>query len=371
MLDGLGSSIDVSGGTNEISVNISSLTENIDKTLAIAEEVLLSPKFSQEDFDRSKKQQLDAIQQQMVNAGAIAEISFMRLLYGSGHIMAMPAIGTTETVSKLTLEDVKAYYAKFFTPGATKVMLVGNLTQLQLMPKMKFLSKWAGAKVDRPAEPTLPVIAKTMIYFIDKKGAPQSEIRIGGLSMPYDATGDYYKSTIANFPFGGAFNGRVNLLLREKRGFTYGARGGFNGGRWDGTFVMSAGVRANATDSAVVDFMSEMKRYAEGGMTADELAFTKSSLGQSDALKYEAPFQKASFLKRLLDYNLDGSYVKQQTQILQTITLADLNALAKKKLNYNNVNIVIVGDKAANLDKIKKLGYDVKVLDLNGKEVKE
>jgi len=249
-------------------------------------------------------------------------------------------------------------------------MVVGNLSKEQVMPKMKFLSKWAGGKNERPDEPTPPAITKISLYFVDKKGAPQSEIRIGNMAMPYDATGDYYKSSILNFPFGASFNGRINLLLREKRGFTYGARGSFNGGQWDGTFVMNAGVRANATDSAVVDFMSELKKYAEGGMTAEELSFTKSSLGQSDALKYEAPFQKAIFLKRLLDYNLDGNYVKQQSEILQNITLAELNALAKKKYNYNNVNILIVGDKETYLEKVKKLGYDVKVVDVNGNEVK-
>lgn len=371
MLDELGSSIDVSAGTNEITINISSLTENLDKTMAIAEEILLKPKFSQEDFDRVKKQQTDAIQQQMASASALADMSFMRLMYGPNHIMGSPSIGTAESVGKLTLDDVKAYYKKYITPAATKIMVVGNLKKEQVTPKMQFLSKWSGAKVDRPAEPAPPAIAKTMIYFVDKKGAPQSEIRIGNLSMPYDATGEYYRSTIMNFPFGASFNGRVNLLLREKRGFTYGARGAFNGGLWDGTFVMNAGVRANATDSAVVDFMSEMKRYADGGMTADELTFTKSSLGQGDALKFEAPLQKATFLKRLLDYNLDGTYVKQQNSILQNVTLAELNGLAKKKYNYNNVNIVIVGDKATYLDKVKKLGYDVKVVDVSGNEVKE
>lgn len=371
ILDALGSSIDVSASTNEVTMNISCLTENIDKTLALAEEILFKPKLSQEDFDRCKKQQLDAIQQQQANAAVLADMAFMRLLYGPGHIMSVPSIGTSETVSKLNLDDVKNYYKTFFSPSVTKVMLVGNLSQAQLMPKMKFLEQWRGAKNEKAAEPTPPSIARTMIYFVDKKAAPQSEIRIGNLSMPWDATGDYYKSSIMNFPFGASFNGRVNLLLREKRGFTYGARGSFNGGPFDGTFVMNAGVRANATDSAVVDFMSELKRYADNGMTAEELSFTKSSLGQSDALKYEAPFQKASFLKRLLDYNLDGNYVKEQSKILQNISLADVNALAKKKYNYNNVNILIVGDKATYLEKVKKLGYDVKVVDFNGNEVKE
>ena len=371
MLDALGSSVDVSAGTDEVHVSISSLTENLDKTLAIAEEVLFKPKFSQDDFERAKKQQLDAIQQQLTSAGSIAQMAFMKLLYGQNHIMGSPAMGTLETVGNITLDDVKAYYKKYFSPYGTKVMVVGNLQQQQVTPKLQFLNKWSGTRNERPAEPTPPTIAKTTLYFVDKKGAPQSEIRIGALAMPYDATGEYFKTTIMNFPFGASFNGRLNLLLREKRGFTYGARGFFHGGVWDGYFVMNAGVRANATDSALVDFMTEMKRYAESGMTEQELAFTRSSLGQSDALKFEAPFQKAMFLKRLLDHNLNGDYVKQQNQILQGISLGELNALAKKKLNISQVNIVVVGDKESNLEKVKKLGYEVKEVDVNGNEVKQ
>jgi zinc protease len=370
-LDGLGSSIDVACNTNEITISISSLTENLGKTLQLAEEMLYKPKFSQEDFDRAKKQQLDNIQQQQTSASALADQAFNRILYGNNHIMGLPTIGTPATVEKITLEDVTNYYKKNLSPSVTKVMVVGNLPQQQVMQQLQFLSKWQNVEVSKPAEPAVPSIAKTMIYFIDKKSAPQSEIRIGRLDMPYDATGEYYKSNIMNFPFGTAFNGRINLLLREKRGFTYGARGNFNGGLWDGTYVMNAGVRANATDSSVVDFMSELKRYADGGVTSDELTFTKSSLAQSDALKYEAPFQKAAFLKRLLDYNLDGKYVSQQNQVLQSISQNEVNSLAKKHFAYDNMNIVIVGDKQTNLEKIKKLGYEVKVLDVNGNEVKD
>ncbi len=371
MLEALGSEIDVSCNATEIVLNISTLTENVDKTLAIVEEILFKPKFSQEDFERSKKQQLDVIQQQQTSASTIADQQFARILYGTNNIMALPTTGTSETVNTLTLDDVKAYYKSHLSPSQAKVMIVGNLTQQQLMPKLQFLSKWADVKVTKAAEPIVPAIIKTSVYFIDKKAAPQSEIRIGCIAMPYDATGDYYKSNIMNFPFGASFNGRLNLLLREKRGFTYGARGSFNGGLYDGTFVMSAAVRANTTDSSVVDFMTEIKKYADKGISADELGFTKSSMGQSDALKYESPFQKASFLKRLVDYNLSGNFVSQQSQILSSISQTEINELAKKHLPYNNVNIIIVGDKQANLDKIKKLGYDVKLLDVTGKEITE
>ncbi|MEO8761356.1 MAG: pitrilysin family protein, partial [Bacteroidia bacterium] len=359
MLEALGSEIDISCNSTEIIANISTLTENMDKTLAIVEEILYKPKFSQEDFDRSKKQQLDVIQQQQTSASAIADQQFARILYGSNNIMGLPTTGTTETVNTITLDDVKAYYKSHISPSQTKVMIVGNLNQAQLMPKLQFLSKWTDVKVVKAAEPTVAPITKTSIYFIDKKSAPQSEIRIGGAAMPYDATGEYYKSGIMNFPFGASFNGRLNLLLREKRGFTYGARASFNGGLYDGTFIMSAAVRANTTDSSIVDFMTEMKAYADKGISADELGFTKSSMGQNDALKYEAPFQKAVFLKHIVDYNLTGNFVTQQSEILSAISQTEINGLAKKHLPYNNVNIIIVGDKQTNLDKIKKLGYDV------------
>jgi zinc protease len=371
MLESMGSSIDVSCNTNEITLNISSLTENIAKTLTIAEEILFSPKFSQEDFDRSKKQQLDAIQQQQTSASSLADQHFNRILYGNTHIMSAPVIGSTATVGKLTLDDVKNYYRSNLSPSVTKVMMVGNLTQQQIMPDLQFLSKWAKTEVLKQPDPTPPLIEKTVLYFIDKKGAPQSEIRVGTMALKYDAAGEYFKSTVMNFPLGTSFNSRINQLMREKHGFTYGARGNFNGGVWDGTYVMNAGVRANSTDSSVIDFMSELKKFADGGITAEELTFTKSSLGQADALKYESPFQKAGFLKRLLDFNLDGNYVKQQNQVLQSLTQSELNALAKKYLTYNNVNIVVVGDKQTNLERIKKLGYEVKLLDVNGVEVKE
>ena len=116
--------------------------------------------------------------------------------------------------------------------------------------------------------------------------------------------------------------------------------------------------------------MTELKKYADAGVTDDELTFAKNAMAQSDALKYESPFQKLGFVKRILDYNLPKDFVKQQGDILNTITKAEINERAKKYLPYNNMSILIVGDKASNFDKIKALGYDVIELDLNGNEIK-
>jgi zinc protease len=215
----------------------------------------------------------------------------------------------------------------------------------------------------------LPEVDKTRLYFVDKKGAPQSEIRVGNLSLAYDATDEFFKSTIMNYSFAGAFNSRINFILREVKGYTYGARGGFYGGKFVGPYAISAGVRANATDSSLVIIMDELKKYNEGGVTKEELEFTKNAMAQADALKYESPMQKLGFVKRIIDFNLDKTYVSKQGEIIKTITKAEIDALAKKNLPYNNMIILIVGDKASNFEKLSKLGYEMIELDTNGNKI--
>ena len=211
--------------------------------------------------------------------------------------------------------------------------------------------------------------SKTKIYFVDKKNAAQSDIRIGYLALPYDATGDFYGCQIMNFSFAGAFNSRTNYLLREIKGWTYGTRGGFSGSKFAGPYTVSGGFKANTTDSTLVEFFKEFKNYTANGITVDELTFTKNAMMQSDALKYESPQQKLGFIKRVMDYNLSKDYVAQQTTMLSNITVEKVNALAKKYLPYDNMVVVVVGDKASNLEKIKKLGFEVVEIDANGKVI--
>ena len=136
-----------------------------------------------------------------------------------------------------------------------------------------------------------------------------------------------------------------------------------------GPFTASAGVRANVTDSAIIEFMKEIKNYADNGTTATELKFTQLSMSLGEALRYETPNQKAAFLKRLLDYDLDKNYTKTQNGILNGMTKAEIDALAKKHLTYNNFNIVVVGDKAKVFKGISQLGYEVIELDAEGNKV--
>ncbi|RNI30148.1 insulinase family protein [Rufibacter immobilis] len=368
-LEKLGSSIYFGSGSETMTVQVQSQVKNLDATLALLEEQMMHPRFSQDDFDRLKKQRLEAIKNQSTQPTVIANNVYNKTLYGEGHIQAIPVIGTTATVESITLDDVKKFYANYFSPSVTNLVVVGDVDQKQIMPKLAFLSKWQAKSVTMPAEPKLASIDKTKIFIVDKEKAAQSEIRIGYMAMPYDATGDYYKAGLMNYVLGGAFNSRINLNLREDKGYTYGAGSYFSGTESSGPYTAYAGVRSNVSDSAVVEFMKEIKRFREEGITDDELAFMRSAIGQSDARKYETSFQKAAFLNNMLRYNLDADYVNKQNQILQNITKEEINALAKKYLPVEKMSIMLVGDKAAIKPGLEKLGYEVVELDPDGAPV--
>jgi zinc protease len=369
-LEKIGSSVSIGNDGQNIVVYISSLSKNIDSTLVIAEEILFHPKFDKEEFERIKKQRLEAIANQATQATTIANNVFAKLMYGSDHIMSVPSLGTKETVAAIKLEDVMEYYKKYFSPNIASLVVVGDIDEGAAVTKLSFLKKWSGPTVVKGLEPKSPFIDKTKIYFVNKEKAAQSEIRIGYMALPYDATGLFYKTTIMNYALGGSFNSHINMNLREHHGFTYGARSGFSGNQFVGPFTASAGVRTDATDSSVVEFMKEIKNYADKGITASELTFSKNAIGQSEALKYETAMQKAGFIKRIMDYNLDKAFTGKQNEILSSIKKEEIDALAKKYLPYNNMSILVVGDKLKVYDNLLKLGYDVIELDTDGNPLK-
>ena len=299
----------------------------------------------------------------------IANNVYRKLLYGKGHILSTPVVGTKESVASITLDDVKNYYANNFSPSVAKVVVVGDVAKETVLPKLGFLKTWTAKEVKKTEQPSTPSLDKTRIYFVNKDKAPQSEVRIGYISLPFDALGEYYRTSLANFVLGGAFNSRININLRETKGWTYGARSGFSGTKYAGPYTASGGIKGDATDSSVVEFMKEIKMYADAGIKDDELAFTKSSIGQQDALRYETNGQKAGFIKRILDYNLPKEFVDKQQNILANISKEEINAIAKKNLPYNNFVIVIVGNRAKYLERVKKLGYDVVELDADGNQL--
>ena len=371
-LQKLGSSISVFSGTDDITFSVQSLKKNLDRTLSLLEERMLRPRFTQEAFDRIKKQTLESFKAQKAQPAAVADAVFAKLNYGANHILGIDPNGTEETVKNITLQDIQGYYDNYMTTVDAKVVVVGDIKQEEILPKLAFLNKLPKKKINLPKVDATPAVAKTKVYLVDVPKGAQTEFRVGyPTGLKYDATGDFYKAYLANWSLGGAFNSRLNLKLREEKGWTYGARSSFSGDDHTGEFEFSAGIKANATDSALAEVMTDMKKYVSAGINNEELVFMKSAIGQSDALKYETGGQKAAFIRRILDYNLPANFVEQQAKILQGMTKEELDRITKKYVQPDKMNVLLVGDKAKIIDGVKKLGYEIVEVDVDGKPVGE
>ena len=369
-LQKLGGNINVTSDIDGVTYTMQALKKNLHQTMQLLEERLLHPKFTEDAFNRIKKQALEFFKVQKSQPASVADNVFAKVNYGAHHILGIPEYGTEETVKNITLQDVENYYKNYTTSNEAKVVVVGDVKEGEILPELNFLSKLPNKKITLPKVPTAPAVAKTKVYLVDVPKAAQSEIRIGApTGLKYDALGDYYKSYLANFPLGGDFNSRFNLKLREDKGWTYGARSGFSGNKYAGDFEMSSGVKANVTDSALAEIMTDLKAYLKDGPTEEEVTFMKNAIGQRDARNYETGMQKARFIARILEYNLPANYVEMQSKVLKSMTAEQLKTLANKYLDPQKLNIVIVGDKERISEGIKKLGYDIVELDVDGNRV--
>lgn len=366
-LEKLGSSIRVSNTTDAIVFSVQSLSKNLAKTLEILEERMLRPKFTQAAFDRLKKQTIEGIKNSKSQASSVANVVFDKINYGSGNVFGVSSDGTEKSVSEITLADIQNYYDHYISSNDAKVVVVGSVKENEVLSHLGFLSKLPSQVIHLPEVPKAPKVEKTKIYIVNIPKAAQTEFRVGYVTnLKYDATGEYYKASLASYNLGGGFNSRLNIRLREDKGWTYGARAGFSGNKFTGEFAFSSGIRANATDSALIEIINQIKEYQQSGPTKEEVNFMKNSIGQSDARNYETGFQKAAFISRILMYNLPENFVEQQTKILNNISTSEIDVLAKKYFDLNKMNILLVGDKEQFMPGLKDLGYEIIELDADG-----
>ncbi len=368
-LQKLGSSINVDSDIDGIVFSIQSLSKNFGKTMQLLEERILNPAFKQDAFNRYQKQTLESIRLAKTQPAQVASAVFAKVVYGPDNILGMEQTGTETSVKNITLEDIKNYYNNSVTSQGAKIVVVGDIKQADFLKGISFLSKLPNKKIALPKVEASPMpVNSKRVFLVDIPKSAQTEFRIGyGTGLKYDATGDYYRSLLTNFALGGDFNARVNLNLREDKGWTYGARTSFNSDKHAGIFSFSSGIKADATDSALVEVVKELRNYSNAGITDAELAFMKSAMGQRDALRYETGFQKAGFISRILEYNLPANYVEQQIRIMKNITKQEISAIAKNRVNPDKMHILLVGDKIRIAPGIQKLGYQVEELDTEGR----
>ncbi|GLX78618.1 peptidase M16 [Thalassotalea insulae] len=357
-LQKLGSSVSISAGTQYLNVNINSLTKNLMPTLALVYEKLLSPAFINSEFARNKSNAIQGVINSKKDASYLASAAYRRLLH-QDNIAALPVGGTEISLANISLEDVKAFYQQQVKPFNSQLIVVSDLPEQQMMTAIELFKSWQGKGRELQLTLPLPDTKAGVIYLVNKDQAAQSAIRIGKRSMKQDIVGEFYKSNLMNFILGGAFNSHINLNLREDKGYTYGAGSSFRGNKFSGQFFAGAEVRADVTDKSLVELLKEISNYAQHGISDSELEFMRSAINQNDALKYETPRAKLSFLAQILEHDLTPDFVKTRSKIVASISKQEINALAKKHLNIDEMFIVVVGDAKTLTPQLKALGYSV------------
>ena len=355
-LEKLGSSISFNSGTMNSSIFVSSLSKNVDATLVLLKDALFQPRFDAADFKRIKEQTIEGLKSQKSNPSVMANKAWGKIMY-EGTILSDYYYGDFKSINKIGLDEVKSFYNSYYSPNVSTLVVSGDISKEDALSKLSFLKEWKNTNVVVPAIPELKMPSKTVIYLVDKPYASQSTIYAGHPGPKFDYKGDYFKSGVMNYTLGGAFNSRLNLKLREDKGWTYGARSGFSGNKQYGVYRFSGEIKKEATDSAVQVLMEEVIKFSNTGITQEELDFTKSSITLSEALDYETPFDKLNFLNSIIENDLPKDYTIQQAAMIKGMSVADINAVAKAQLKPDNMVIIVVGHAYKVRDGLNNLGY--------------
>ncbi len=370
-LERIGANISISSGVYATTATVNTLTKHLDKAMQLLLERVLKPAFTQQDFDRIKSKTIEGLIQNRKTPQGLAGRAINAVLYGPDHPFSYPVDGLPGTVENITLDDVKAYYAAHVPAHLTGILISASLPQAKIIAALQGFAELETSEVYREAIAEPPEMSERRMYLVNKDGAAQSSLRTAQPSIKYDALGDFYKAGLMNFPLGGTFNSRINMNLREDKGYTYGARSSFQGGKELGSFRVSSEVNKEATAASITEVIKELETYAAEGMTEEDYEYMRSAIGQRDALRYETPGRKLRLLGDILRYDLPLNYRTQQNNILQETDRETLNKLAGKLIHPDRMAIVVVGDEAVIRPELEALGMPITVLDEDGYEVKD
>ena len=353
-IDFIGASLNTSGG----GVFASSLKKHSDKMLEIMTDVLYNPSFPKEEFDKMKTQTLSGLANVKTNPDAMAANVASVLNYGKNHPYG--EVQNESHVKNMTLEKCKSYYEAYFKPNNAYLIIVGDVDPMEAKADAeKYFGQWKAGEIpvntyDAPVPPTGRQVA-----FANKDGAVQSVIRI---TYPVDlkpGAEDLIKASVMNNILGGGiFSGRLMQNLREDKAYTYGARSSLASDELVGNFNAFASVRNEVTDSSVTEFLYEMKRLRDEPVSADDLQLVKNSMGGSFARSLESPQTIARFARNTYKFNLPKDYYETYLQRLETVTIEDVSAMAKKYIRPDNAYIVVAGSKDEVAENLKQFDSD-------------
>lgn len=327
------------------------LKENFERSYHLLGSIITKPHFSQEDFDREKKKMLDRILQLKDEAGYLASTAFEKIVFKNS-FYEFSEMGFEKSVTSITNNDVINFYKNYFSKNRLKFFVTGSLTKEELVntinKEFAGLTNGENDKVDF----VTPPLNKTNYFIIDKKDSAQCEIRIGHISKKRNSP-DYYATRLMNTILGGQFSSRINLNLREDKGFTYGASSSFGYLKHAGVFEVNTAVNIENSAEAVKEILNELNGIKEN-ITDAEIDFAKSYLIKQFPSRFETFAQIARSAENLVVHSLPMEELYNfEDKVASVDNTAILNS-AKNNILLDNLTIVLAGDKSKILPQLKE-----------------
>lgn len=340
----------------------SALSRYFKSTFSLMGQALREPAFKQESFAKLQSQALTNFKSEANSAQSVAARVNRALSFGKTHPEG--EFETAESISGITLNDVKNAYAEHITPSRSYLTIIGDIKpELAKTYATEVFGSFKGVKLKLPVLSEIANPEKTEIDLVNMSNAVQAEISVINLITLKKNNPDYFPALLTNYILGGGAESRLFMNLREKHGFTYGAYSSLGSGRFQTKFEASASVRNAKADSAVGQFLSEIKRIRVEKVSDEELKVAKALYNGSFALGLEDPARTATFASNILINDLPADFYKTYLQRVNSVTAEDILRVAQKYLNYQNTRIVVVGNLSQIPDSLKKSGYTIKFFD--------
>jgi predicted Zn-dependent peptidase len=357
----IGGALDLEAGMDAVVIGLTTLDRFFETGLGLLHEIVTAPNLDNDDFNRIRNLRIERLKQMKDHAAALAERAFASVLYGAhpyGHL----SLGSETALTSMTVDRTRALHAGMFAPAGSTLIVVGDRPEEELLDVAgRLFAPWraglSSMALDRDAALLAPpALPDVKLGVVSRPGAAQSELRIGGVCAPR-STPDYHALLILNTILGGDFVSRLNLNLREAKGYTYGVRTGFNLRRGIGPFAMQTSVGTDVTGPAVQEALVEIQAIADTRpATPDEVALAFASLSKGYPRGFETAGQVARSVAQLALHNLADSYFEDFVPRLSRITADDVGSAARKYLVPAKMTTLIVGDLDRILESLPGLG---------------
>jgi len=351
-------------------ISMNSLKKHLDKSLALFAEAMVEPAFSVAEFNDEKERRLLDLAREGEDPYTLTAKVTRRVIYGTDHPYANFASGTVGSVQSLDVGEAQAFAKEHFTPGNATVIAVGDIDMDSFAASVdKAFARWKGEAPEMASIPDPEPRSSRVVYLVDKPGDTQSTISIAQTGLPR-SNPDWEKLYVANYPLGGFFMSRLNLNLREDKGYSYGVRSTMQQTRGTPVYSMGGRVQVDATAPSVTEFLKEYEQIiGKRPLTADELAFAKNAITKGYSRDFETINQLAGALSNQLIYDLPDDNLVQYPKKIEAVDVKTANDMTKKYFHPSQVAIIVVGDLSKIEAPIRKLNLGpVVILDTEGRE---